>query len=260
MSWSRGRLWAAFMVALLAQLGLIFWLSERKSIVPRRSDSTTTFYLLADAPPGSPVTELLEIEDPTLFALPHPRVFSGQAWMAAPPLRHHSQDWTEPIRWLSLPVAELGATFAEFVCTNLVGPRLLADKPAPRLSEVAVSPVPMPAKSTFRIEGDLAGRELLTPLEVPAIQHTDVLTNTVIQVCVAQPGFTFSPVVIRSSGSKEADQKAYDLVKTARFKPVARTDSTASRNPSALTWGKIIFQWHTLEMPATNGAVARPSP
>ena len=258
--WSRGRLWSAFVLVMVAQVGLIFLLSERNPIVPRRSDSTTAFHLVADAPPGSPIAELLDIDDPTLFALPDPRGFSGQAWMTAPPLRRPSRDWTEPLRWLTLPRSDLGAVFEEFVRTNTVGPRTFPDKPAPELSEVAVAPVPLATKSMFRIEGDLAGRELLTPPEVPSLRHTDLLGNTEVQVCVGPRGFTFSPLVIGSSGSKDADQRAYDLVKLFRFKPAARTGPGSPRDPSALTWGKIIFQWHTLEMPATNSAVALPAP
>ena len=258
--WSRGRWSGAVLLLTLAQVGLIFWLSERKPIVPLRPDSTTTVQLVAEAPPGSAIAELLNIDDPTLVALPDPRGFSGPAWITAPPLQHQSRDWTEPTRALALPVAELGATFAQFVRTNVVGPGLLAEKPAPRLSEVGFSPVPMPATSTFRIEGDLAKRELLTPLEVRPIPHTDILTNTVVQVCVGQAGLVFSPVPLSSSGSRTADQTALDLVKAIRFTPVAPSDSSSSSDRTALTWGKIIFQWHTLELAATNGPAARPPP
>src|SRR5205814_1308130 len=211
--------------------------------------------------PGSALAELLNIEDPTLFALPDPRGFSGPAWMSAPALRHQSRDWTEPRRWLSLPMAGMGAAFSEFVRTNVVSPRLLADKPAPRLGQVTAAPVPLREKSTFRIEGDLAGRELVAPLEVPSIPHTDILKNTVVQLGVSPLGFTFSPpVVLSSSGSKTADQRALDLAKAARFKPVARAGPATPGSPSALTWGKLIFQWHTVELSATNSPSAKSPP
>ena len=157
-------------------------------------------------------------------------------------------------------MAELGATFAQFVRTNVVGPGLLADKPAPRLSEVGFSPVPMPATSTFRIEGDLAKRELLTPLEVLSIPHTNILTNTVVQVCFDRLGFVFSPVQLSGSGSETADERALDLAKSMRFKPVAGTDRALPRNALELTWGTIIFRWTTLEMPSSNSPAARPPP
>ena len=115
-------------------------------------------------------------------------------------------------------------------------------------------------KSTFRIEGDLARRELATPLEIPSFPHGDILTNTVVQVCVGQAGLVFSPVPLSSSGSRTADQTALDLVKAIRFTPVAPSDSSSSSDRTALTWGKIIFQWHTLELAATNGPAVRPPP
>ena len=55
--WSRGRWSGAVLLLTLAQAGLIFWLSERKPIVPLRPDSTTTVQLVAEAPPGSAIAE-----------------------------------------------------------------------------------------------------------------------------------------------------------------------------------------------------------
>jgi len=260
LGWSRVRWWTTIFFVAAAQVAAIALLSKREAMVPRRPDFITTFRLAGNPPPGSPLAEWLKIEDPTLLALPDPRGFSGAAWMRVPPVRHEFRDWTEPSRWLALPAAELGAAFAELTRTNLAGPPLLPDKPAPRLSAVPLSPVPLRVKSTFRIEGDLARRELATPLEIPSLPHGDILTNTVVQVCVGQAGLVFSPVPLSSSGSKTADQTALDLVKAIRFTSVAPSDSSSSRDRTALTWGKIIFQWHTLELTATNGPAARHPP
>jgi len=259
-SWSRGRWCGAFLLVMVAQVGLIFLLSDRKPLSARQSDLTTTFHLVFDAPPGSAIAEWLKIEDPALFALPDPRAFSGLAWMAAPALRHQSVDWTEPPQWLALSVNELGRAFREFVRTNVVGPRLLADKPAPQPDRVSVPPLPLPARSSLRLEGDLAARELLAPLELRSIPHKEILTDTVVQVCVSPLGVTFAPVPLSSSGSPEADRLALELVKSIRFKPLAAGNSTSPRSQAAFTWGKIIFQWHTLEMPATNAPAAKPPP
>jgi len=125
---------------------------------------------------------------------------------------------------------------------------------------VSLSPVPLRGSSLFRIEGDLAGRELLGPLQVPSMINMEILTNTVVQVGVNVAGFPFSVVPLSSSGSKTADQRAIELAKTARFKPLSRSGPTALATPWALTWGKIIFQWHTVEVPATDGPDAKPQP
>jgi hypothetical protein len=245
---------------MIAQVGLIFSLSDRKPFSSRQPDLTTTFQLVVEAPPGSAIAEWLTIEDPALFALPDPRAFSGLAWMTAPALRHESVDWTEPPRWLTHSPNELGSAFAEFVRTNVIGPRVLADRPAPQPDKVAVPPLPLPARSNLRLEGDLANRELLGPLELPSIPHTELLTDTVVQVCVGPLGVPFSPVPLSSSGSPEADRQALDLVKSVRFKPLAGGNPASPRSQGVFTWGKIIFQWHTVEIPATNAPAARPAP
>ena len=260
LDWSRGRWWGAFLLVMSAQVGLIFSLSDRKPLSSRQADLTTTFHLVADAPPGSAIAEWLKIEDPVLFALPDPRAFSGLAWMTAPELRHQSVDWSEPPRWLTLSVNELGGAFAEFVRTYVIGPRVLADKPAPQLDKLTVPPLPLPARSSLRLEGDLAKRELLVPLELPPIPHTEILADTIIQVCVSPLGIPFSPVTLANSGSPEADRQAFELVKSARFRPLAAAGSPSPRSPAAFTWGNIIFQWHTVEMPATNAPPASPPP
>jgi len=260
LAWSRGRWWGAFSLVMAAQVGLIFSLSDRKPLSSRLPDLTTTFHLVVDAPPGSAIAEWSEIEDPALFALPDPRVFSGLAWMTAPALRHQSVDWTEPPRWLTLSVNELGGAFAEFVRTNVVGPRVLADKPRPQPDKVTVPPLSLPIRSNLRLEGDLAKRELLTPLEFKSTTNTEILTDTVVQVCVSPLGVPFAPVPLSSSGSLEADREALERVKSVRFKPLATGNSTSPPSRTAFTWGKIIFQWHTVEMPATNAPAAKPPP
>ncbi len=254
LTWSRGRWWGAFLLVMAGQVSLIFSLSDRKPLTPRQAASGTTFHLVLEASPGSAIAEWLRIEDPILFALPDVRAFSGLAWMTAPELRHQSVDWTEPPRWLSVSESELGRAFAEFVRTNLVGPRVLADKPAPQFDNVSVPPLAVPAKSSFRLEGDLAQRVLLTPLELPSIPHAEILTETVVQVCVGPLGVPFSPVMLKGSGSAEADRQAIERVKSIRFKPLAAANSAAAHSPAAFTWGKMIFQWHTLEVPATNAS------
>jgi len=256
LSWSRGRWWGAFSLVMAAQVGLIFSLSDRTPLSSRQPDLTTTFRLAIDAPPGSAIAEWLKIEDPALFALPDARAFSGLAWMTAPALRHLSVDWTEPPRWLSLSVHELGRAFAEFVQTNVAGPRLLADKPAAQFDKVPVPPLPVAARSNFRLEGDLANRELLAPPELPSVPHAEILSDTVVQVCVGPLGVPFSPVPLSSSGSPEADRHALEFVRSVRFRPLAGGNSASPRGQAAFTWGKIIFQWHTLEMPATNAPAA----
>jgi hypothetical protein len=254
-AWSRGRWWAAFAIALVVQMLLIGLLSDRRPIVPRLAEAQTSLQLVADPPPDSAIGALMSIDDPTLFALPGVRGFSGAAWLRAPSLVYRPMDWSEPARWLTQNVEQLGAAFAELIRTNPAPHRAFGGKPGPRPGEVAVPPVALPTKSSFRIEGELAGRELITLLEVPSFPHTDILANTVIQLVANRSGFVFSPpIALSGSGSKAADERAVELARSLRFKPVAAGDATS------LTWGKLVVQWHTLEMPATNRPAVQQPP
>jgi len=260
LAWSRGRWWGAFLLVMFAQVGLIFCLSNRKPLSSREVDLTTTFHLVVDAPSGCAIAEWLTIEDPALFALPDVRAFSGLAWMIAPALSHQSVDWTEPPRWLSLPVNELGLVFTEFVRTNVIGPRVLADRLAPQTDRMAVPALPLTSRSRLRLEGELAGRELLAPLELPSIPSAEILTDTVVQVSVSRQGVPFAPVLLSSSGSVDADRQALEQVKTIRFRPLADGSGILPRGQITFSLGQIIFQWHTLEMRATNAPAAQLPP
>lgn len=266
-AWTPLRWGLAILAVTAAQAGVIFWLSDRRPPVSRPAGTGTEFHLVAQPEPGSALGEWLAVDDPTLLAVPSERGFSGPAWMRPPALEHRSADWTEPQRWLALPVRQLGADFAEFARTNLAGPRVLAEKPAPSLARVELAPVPLPARSEYRLEGGLQGRELVTPLDVPSLPHTEILTNTVVELGVAPSGIVFSAVPVGGgSGSKAADRTALNLARTVRFKPLPRAGggSPAAAAPTSgqagLTWGRIVFQWHTLEMPATNAPPGGPPP
>jgi len=163
-------------------------------------------------------------------------------------------DWPGPARWLTPNVRELGATFSEFVRTNTVAHTLFADKPAPRLSPVNPPAIPLPTRSFVRVEGELARRELCSSVEIPPVPHTDLLTNTVVQVGVNRSGLVLCRAVLSGSGSKAADQQAHDLAKTIRFNPLGLANPD---QPHSLTWGRLVFQWHTVEPPAN---VPAPNP
>ena len=247
--WSRGRVWGYFLAVLAVQVVLLFALSEKKPILPRTREPGTAFYAVIDPEPDDPVTALLTLQDPTLFALPHPRGFSGRAWLHAVPLEYESTNWEERPHLLAQNEARLGGTFQEFLRTNEVAYRSAAAKPPAPPDRALVPPLPVRIVSSYRVEGDLARCELVAPLDVPSVSYTNILTNTVVQLAVNAAGVTFSAVALEESGSKLADQRALDLARSARFKR-----ASPSSSPGALTWGRIIFQWHTLETPAANGA------
>ena len=126
--WSR-QLWVVLiLLAFAAHIGLIFALGDRKSVVPR---------VPAPAPPLRLLTggdDWLALNDPTLFALPHPRGFAGALWLKLPRVEFPAFEWTEPPRWLPLPAEQLGGTFLRFMQTNPFTQLVLETRSAPALA------------------------------------------------------------------------------------------------------------------------------
>jgi hypothetical protein len=105
----RPGLWLAVALVFAAQVGLLFWLGNPPPI--KRAEPPIAPEIRVDAN-GS--KELLALQDPTMFVLPHRENFSGPAWLKIQPLEFTPTNWDEPMRPLPLPGEKLGATFAKF--------------------------------------------------------------------------------------------------------------------------------------------------
>jgi hypothetical protein len=237
--WSR---WLLFIVLVLAvHVVLIFMFGGRKPITPRATTDAPKLELATRS------SEWLLLNDPTLFALPNINGFAGPAWLEPPPLHFRRLEWTEPPRWLQLPVGDLGAIFSEFMQTNLFAGFRFELTPPPRFTEPAVPLEPQFAQSsTFRVEGDLVRRPLLTRMELTSWPYADVIAPSRVQVLVNAAGQVVSAVLLPSDNFDEvrdadADQRALELARAARFAPA-----------SDLTLGNLIFSWRTVALPATN--------
>jgi len=243
--WSPGKFWGTIALVFALQLALIFWLGNRPSTTPPR--------LVASAPRvrlSHDSGELLALLDPTLFALPHHRRFSGKSWIKAAPQDVHPADWSETPLWLELPMPQLTAAFRDFVQTS--GPlpfQAVVPEPSPA---VATGPGPaVSTPSTLRIEGGLSGRRLLSSFGLSGWTNSNLLTNSVVQVVVDAQGNTLSRRLLSGSGYVEADRRALELAKIARFAPEEITGpERAKRRPEKLTLGTLTFEWQTL--PPTN--------
>ena len=243
-SWSRRRWRLSIALVMLLQAGLIYLLEKAPTAGPRPTMVVPRIHLREQVP-----LEPLAIGDPTLFVLPHPRGFSGEAWLnRAPGLAFQPADWTEPPRVLALAAARLGTQFEEFVKAN-TAPHLdtLATLEPLRLTPssfpVATPPAP---QSALRLGGGLAGRRLLATPELQARESTEILSNSVVQVLVDAAGRVISVVLLAPGSGPEqklADARALDLARASRFEP-------ASNAP--LTVGTLTFEWQTLSVPATN--------
>ncbi|HEU6449249.1 MAG TPA: hypothetical protein VFV23_12510 [Verrucomicrobiae bacterium] len=232
--WSKTRWFALIVFAFAAYVAFIIAAGERGQIIPRPVKNIPRLKLVAGE------NELLSLNDPTLFALPHPHDFSAPVWQQMPQAQQPSFRWSEPPRWLPLTENQLGAVFQNFVRTNFVSSIRLEFKPPPEFSRTKPPAEPVVRqRSTLRITGDLAQRSLLSDVVLPSLPGNDVLEPTKIQLLVGADGNVLSVVPLESSGSGAADQIAIKNARMARF--------TAAAAP---TIGRMIFDWHTV--PLTN--------
>jgi hypothetical protein len=247
-TWSRGRLLTVIALIFGAHVGLIFAFGERKPITPRPPAFTPELRLTAAD------DELLALNDPTLFALPHSSGFSGSAWMHAHRVQPESYHWSEPYEWQPLPVEQLGAVFSRFMQTNQFARFSPELKPAPQpfLSDTTPSASAFGAESVLQIEGDLHSRAMVKSPPLASFPGTDLLTNSVIQVLVDDAGNVVSTMLLPpGSGSKEADRSALGFARSSRFAP---TQGGARNGRPLQRWtvGRMVFQWRTVPPLQTN--------
>lgn len=254
--WSRRRWGLTLVAVLVAQAGLIFWFGDNAPVVRRRARPEPRVSLAPNFP-----TALAALNDPTLFARANAYSFSGQAWQQLPRLEARPADWTEPPRELELQPEQLGALVRQLVESNTPPALPVATKPEPaiELPELPLAVSSLPARSELRVEGGLAGRELVSQFALTNWPSNDLLTNSVVRVVVDADGWTQSATLLASSGSAAADQLALDLAKSAQFESLRGTGpERLARTVPDVAWGNLIFRWHTLPLSATNTPAARP--
>jgi hypothetical protein len=248
-----------FLVA--AQVGLLTLLSDRTPVTPRQPPPSPRFSLAPDRAIEHYLAQHLAADDPTLLGLVNPRGFSGPAWLSVPAPTHELRAWAEPPRWLAPEVDALGAGLWRVV--RVGGDVSLSgiEKPAPEFLTVELPTAPLPVHSTLHLEGDLAARPLAAPLELPDWPSSELLTNSVVQLAVNAAGEVFCATLLSVRGLKGAEQKAADaravtLARGARFKPLPLASPAVPPGAAveSLSWGTIVFRWHTLPLPtpATN--------
>lgn len=242
---SSSRRWWLFAALVLAgQLAAIYWLSDKTQPAVRRAATAPAITLA-----GS--NELFSLNDPTIFALPHARSFSGRAWQMLPALPYRPFEWSADLEWMPLPASQLGEGLARFLQTNrseslrgleIRDPELIQ----PELPDTKI----FAQKSSVRIDGALRNRRLLTPLEPASWPHSDLLTNTVVDMVVGLDGMPIScELRPPGSGLALADQQALALARGARFESFVTKGPrriTNSAPVTSLMRGALIFSWRTL--------------
>ena len=244
--WSRSRWIVLVALTFGLHVGLIYALGSRKPIEKRSVKNQPTMQLATRS------DESLQLNDPTLFALPHLRGFAAQTWLHLPQVAFAPFRWTEPPRLLPLPVQKLGAAFRQHANAQSSATLEIPIRPAAQITVVKpVEDLVTPSESKLRVNGGLSGRAVLNPpLILPAWSAVEPLTNTLVRVLVDSRGKIFSPTLQRpGSGSKDADQFALKVAYETKF--------AAERDPDdKLTAGLLIFEWQTLAK--TNAAATTP--
>ena len=241
--------WVIYVVlAFGIHIGLIFAFGNRKPIVAKSVVNTPQIRLTSGH------SELQLLDDPTLFALPHPRGFAAATWLQLPRVEFAPFRWAEAPQLLDLPVAKLGSAFLQFAQTNGL-PQFEVDALTPVQTTPVTSSDPQTSlkrHSTVSSSGGIAKRRWLnSPAVLRSWPATDLLTNSVVRMVVDSNGQVFSSALVPpGSGLKAADQFALDIARAARFAPLPRTASQMT--------GALIFEWHTVPVPETNAPTAKP--
>lgn len=246
--WSRSKWLAVVVIIFAAHVAFIFAFGEKKQTAPRPAANVPSLKLADNS------NELLALDDPTLFALPHLEEFAGSAWLEPPPIGFRRLNWTEQPRWLGLSAENLGATFSRFMQTNFFAGHTLDFKPSPKLSEPPPVETEIAQNSTLQVKGELAQRRLINETNLPSLPYNDVIAPNVVQVLVDVAGDVVSAVLLPSENSLDADGRA-DISDTNALQ-IARAVRFAPS--SQLTFGELIFNWHTVPLATTNPPAALP--
>ncbi len=238
--------WVAVVFAL--QGGGLWWLA-RKASAPQPPTNPAPLLLANTNSPG--LLEALALEDPTAFARPNPKGFSG------PSLRPGMMPY-QPYRWqppeieIPYPTNLLTGPIDSILKTNLGDSANAFIKPNPEIMVLNVLPLELPKASRLEVAGGLAGRKLIAPPKLKTWNHTSLLRPTRVQVMVSPGGRVFSVVRLGESGHAPADALALALAR--RSIQFAKTTNAlaAPLDLSSFTTGDLIFHWHTNPLTVTN--------
>lgn len=237
------RRWILWLVVVfLTQLVLIYLLSfqEHTRVIP--APTVTPLQLLPERLTEAQFSETFLASDPSLFASVNSHGFSGPAWLKDPLRAYENINFverTEPPYWLSVNLRQFGSSISQFVQTNSISPGNYSENIAPKIQFTQVYDHFSSSRtnSDFRVEGDLLSRELLNPPQLPSWAHTNLLSNSVVQVTVDMQGTILSTRLLERSGYFEADNNALQTARNLQFSPDGKNETTL---------GKLIFEWQTL--------------
>lgn len=250
--WSRHVWFWGFIFLFLTHAFAVFWLAERETPTRSWQKPVAFLHLAGDSKTTERLARYVALRDPTLFALPHVRGFSGDAWLRFQREAPKLTNWTAPPQWLTLSAESLGRSLDSYLTTNRPSAEeLLASVRSLEAPEVRIPDLPLLSNSTVRLQGPLEQRSLAFAPPLPNLLTNDVLARTVIGVAVNADGIVESAAVVRESGSAWADDQGLELARAFVFAPVRSETGGATAPP---TFGQIVFAWNTVPQNATRAA------
>ncbi len=228
---------------IVTHLALIYLFGAKKNFTPRPVANVPQLQLAHAA------EELIDLDNPALFAVPNARDFSAAVWQKNPTVTPPLFRYREDPRWLPLAPKNLGVAFAQFMQTNRFGDFAPSFKPPPQFAVLVSSGASaLPQRTTLEISGALAARKLLSAPALPALPLNDIIAPSTVQVLVDRSGNVFSAVLLPLDNLLEAaahtergDTNAVAIARGLRFAPAPQP-----------TIGEIVFRWQTVPFPTAN--------
>jgi TonB family protein len=256
--WSRSQWSAALSVMVVLHLLGLFFLSEKRPKTSHPAPPLSNIYYVGDPGVETRLGELLALQDPTVFVQMDPPNIVRANLRTMSRLSYELTNWTAPVRWLAPSSQYFADDFNLYVAGAVRPSTLLTEKMPPVVSEITSSTRQLPAHAVLRIEGDLAGRRLLSNQPLPTNESRAILTNTVVRVVVDAAGDTLWATLFYGSGSPKADQNALAFAKQARFEKLPESDGSGDNaKGDRLAFGHLIFQWFPAPVLSTNQLSAR---
>ena len=238
--------WVA--VVFVLQGGGLWWLSRQPNASARPENPPSL--LLADTNSAG-LLEALALEDPTAFARPNPKGFSGRS-LRPEILSHQPHRWQPSEIEIPYPTNLLTVPIDLILKTNIGDNANAFVKPMPEIVVLNVPPLRGPKASRLEVAGDLADRKLLASPKLQTWDHTTLLRPTRVQVMVNLGGRVFSVVRLAGSGHAPADAMALALARRAIQFSKTTNAPAAPLDASSFTTGDLIFHWHTNPLMVTN--------
>lgn len=240
-----GRHWFWCVFAVLGfQLAVLFYAANPLQV--RTTYPSEPVLQLASRGATLSSTHWLELEDPMLFAAPNWRNVSGLAWLRQPELELAGPPEFPPIQFLAYHQARQINSGTSPDTAILISKH--RRPPAEPLLPVLPPPAAAP-RSVLALQG-FDHRQPLTIPELPNPLHSDVVGRTIVQAAIDPEGAVLSARVITSSGAKQADASALEITRKLRFQPLPGAEPPESE----ISWGKLIFQWHALDLGSAKAA------